>query len=182
LRAAVARLAPRSPAHLTEALGVLVTVGAGFEHSRAGFTDASYKPFATALAAARAVLATDRAALTETKAQAAFDTLRAALAGLAPVTDPPKAGKISPAPKPVIKGTAKVGKKLRVAKGAWPAGTSLKTQWYAGGKAIKKATKSTLKLTKALKGKKIRVKVTGTLSGHLKTAVTSKATKKVAKK
>lgn len=40
------------------------------------------------------------------------------------------------------------------------AATSYKFQWFAGKKKIKKATKSTLKLTKALKGKKISIKVT----------------------
>ncbi len=47
------------------------------------------------------------------------------------------------------------------------AATTYSFQWYAGTKAIKKANKSKLKLTPALKGKKISVKVTakaGTLA------------------
>ena len=46
-----------------------------------------------------------------------------------------------------------------------------KFQWFAGKKAIKKATKSKLKITKAMKGKVISVKVTA------KAASTSKSVK-----
>ena len=38
-------------------------------------------------------------------------------------------------------------------------------QWYAGSAKIKKATKSKLKITSAMKGKKISVKVTATATG-----------------
>lgn len=59
-----------------------------------------------------------------------------------------------------ITGKPKVGKKLRAVHGAWGSAkpTTITYQWYANGKKIKKATKSTLKLTKALAGKKITVK------------------------
>ncbi|MDR1775825.1 MAG: hypothetical protein LBS17_05230 [Actinomycetes bacterium] len=85
------------------------------------------------------------------------------------------------APKPTIKGTAKVGKKLSVKVGTWKPKPKFSYQWYANGKKIKKATKSTLKLTKSLKGKKITVKVTGKKTNYVTKTVTSKATKKVKK-
>ncbi|BDV29861.1 hypothetical protein Microterr_05210 [Microbacterium terricola] len=80
---------------------------------------------------------------------------------------------------PTISGTAKVGKTLTAKPGTWTAKTTFTYQWYASGKAISKATKSTFKLTSAQKGKTITVKVTGKLSGYPKVAKTSKATAKV---
>jgi hypothetical protein len=44
-----------------------------------------------------------------------------------------------------------------------------KLQWFAGTKKIKKATKAKLTLTKAMKGKKISVKVTATVGTTAKT-------------
>ena len=43
-----------------------------------------------------------------------------------------------------------------------------KFQWYAGSAKIKKATTSKLKITKALKGKVIKVKVTLSAGGTKK--------------
>lgn len=80
---------------------------------------------------------------------------------------------------PKIVGTAKVGKKLTAKPGSWTKGTSFSYQWYANGKAIKKATKSTFVLKKAQKGKKITVKVVGKKTGYGAVSKTSKATKKV---
>jgi hypothetical protein len=87
------------------------------------------------------------------------------------------------APAPKITGTAKVGKTLKAALGTWSpkTGTKFSYQWYANGKAIKAATKSSLKLAKAQKGKKITVKVTASKTGYKKTSKTSKATAKVKK-
>ncbi|WP_110208931.1 beta-propeller fold lactonase family protein, partial [Nocardioides daejeonensis] len=66
------------------------------------------------------------------------------------------AQKITNKKKPVIKGKTKVGKKLKVAKGTWSTSdVTLKYQWLRNGKAIKKATKATYKVTKADKGKKL---------------------------
>ncbi|BDV29860.1 hypothetical protein Microterr_05200 [Microbacterium terricola] len=80
---------------------------------------------------------------------------------------------------PTISGTAKVGKTLTAKPGTWTAKTTFTYQWYASGKAISKATKSTFKLTSAQKGKTITVKVTGKLSGYPTVSKTSKATAKV---
>ncbi|MFD7070403.1 hypothetical protein ACFV97_24570 [Streptomyces sp. NPDC059913] len=84
--------------------------------------------------------------------------------------------------KPTISGTAKVGRVLKAAHGTWtPAPTSYTYQWYANGKAISKATKSSLTLKSAQRGKKITVKVTARRTGHANGTATSAATKAVAR-
>lgn len=83
-------------------------------------------------------------------------------------------------PAPKIAGTAKVGKTLTAEAGTWkPSKVKLSYQWYRGSSKIAKATKSTYKLVKADKGKKITVKVTGKKSGYTTVTKTSKATSKV---
>ena len=83
---------------------------------------------------------------------------------------------------PVITGVAGVGKTLTANPGVWtPTATSYLYQWYASGKAIAKATKSTYKIPSTLYGKTITVRVTGkraTTSSVLKmSAATIKVTK-----
>jgi hypothetical protein len=81
---------------------------------------------------------------------------------------------------PSILGLVKVGKKLTVRAGSWgPVPVKLSYRWYANGKAIKGATKSSYKVVKSLKGKKITVKVTGSKAGYVTVTKASKATKKV---
>ncbi|MFD7615984.1 hypothetical protein [Streptomyces sp. NPDC059802] len=83
---------------------------------------------------------------------------------------------------PTISGTAKVGRTLKAAHGTWtPAPTSYGYQWYASGKAISGATKSSLTLKSAQRGKKITVKVTARRTGHASGTAISKATKAVAR-
>ena len=82
--------------------------------------------------------------------------------------------------KPKIKGTAKVGSKLKVTAGKWtPSSVKLTYRWYRSGKAISGATKASYTLKKADKGKKITVKVTGKLGGYTTKTVSSASTKKV---
>ncbi|WP_392840829.1 hypothetical protein [Streptomyces sp. LN500] len=89
----------------------------------------------------------------------------------------PKASK-----KPTISGTAKVGRTLKAGHGTWtPAPTSYTYQWYANGKAIKGATKSSLTLKSAQRGQKITVRVTARRTGHASGSATSNATKAVAR-
>jgi hypothetical protein len=99
-----------------------------------------------------------------------------------PVTSPPPAaatpGKLT-APKPKIAGQAKVGKTLAAKAGSWTSGTKLTYHWSANGKRIKGADDAKLKLTKALKGKKISVEVTGTKAGYTTVTTKSKQTGKV---
>jgi hypothetical protein len=78
---------------------------------------------------------------------------------------------------PVISGTAKAGRTLKTTNGTWsPAATSYKYQWYANGKAITGATKSSLVLKPAQKGKKITVKVIALRTGHKDGSAVSKPT------
>ena len=81
--------------------------------------------------------------------------------------------------KPTISGTAKVGKKLTAKVKAWSPTAAFTYQWYANGKSITGATKSSWKLAKSQKGKKITVKVTGSRANYAAVSLTSKATAKV---
>lgn len=83
--------------------------------------------------------------------------------------------------KPRIIGTAKVGKKLTAKPGAWTAGVKLSYVWKANGKVIKGAKAPSLKLAKALRGKRLTVTVTGTKAGYVTKSVTSAKTKAVKK-
>ena len=91
------------------------------------------------------------------------------------------AKKFTTANKPTISGTAKVGKNLTAKVKAWNPVAKFTYQWYANGTAIQGATKSTWKLAKAQKGKKITVKVTGSRADYARVSLTSKATAKVKK-
>jgi hypothetical protein len=82
---------------------------------------------------------------------------------------------------PSITGTARVGKTLKVKTGSWSPAPTFTYQWYANGKKIGKATKASLKLTKALKGKRITVAVTATKDNYVTLVRTSSATAKVKK-
>lgn len=84
------------------------------------------------------------------------------------------------APRPVIVGTAKVGRTVRVRTGTWrPQPQRVVVRWYRSGKPISHATSTRYRLTKADRGKRITVKVTvsGTTLQTLTTV--SAATKKV---
>lgn len=84
------------------------------------------------------------------------------------------------AKKPAITGTAKKGKTLKVKMSAWtPAPVKISYQWLRNGKAIKKATKSSYKLTSSDKKKYISVRVTGTKTGYATASKTSAKTAKV---
>ncbi|MFE2320882.1 Tat pathway signal protein [Streptomyces sp. NPDC059441] len=83
---------------------------------------------------------------------------------------------------PVISGTAKIGKTLKASKGTWSTSpTSYAYQWYANGKAISGATKSSLVVKSAQQSKKITVKVIAHRTGHNDGSAVSKATKAVVK-
>lgn len=69
-----------------------------------------------------------------------------------------------------VTGKPKVGRTLKVSNVDLDLRTAVtyRFQWYAGAKKIKKATKSKLKVLKAMKGKKVSVKVTGTAGSTTK--------------
>jgi hypothetical protein len=64
-----------------------------------------------------------------------------------------------------VTGKPKVGNKLKIAVTV-PSGARVTYRWFAGGKKIKHATKRSLKLTKALKHKRIKVKVVVRVPGQ----------------
>lgn len=88
------------------------------------------------------------------------------------------AGRLSGAV-PRIAGTAKIGRTLKATVGTWTSGAKLSYAWFANGKKIAKASRKSLKLTKALKGKRIVIKVTGQKTGYATLVRSSKATAKV---
>lgn len=76
---------------------------------------------------------------------------------------------------PTISGTAKVGKTLKAKVKTWkPKPAKLSWQWYRNGVAITGATKTSYKLTKADKGKKLTVRVVGSRVGYLGSASSRK--------
>lgn len=83
---------------------------------------------------------------------------------------------------PTVSGTARPKKVLKVNAGYWgPAPVTVRYQWFVGSKAIKGATKSSYRVAKSYRGKKIRARVTGTKTGY-RTLVRYSAYKKIAKK
>jgi uncharacterized repeat protein (TIGR02543 family) len=103
--------------------------------------------------------------------------------------------KASASTKPSVSGTAKVNRTLTGKKGTWSGIPTpvISYQWYSCSKAVSSArssvpssckkisgaTKSTLKLKKAQKGKYLSVRVTGKSSGTSSTSWLSKSTAKV---
>ncbi|WP_426245610.1 hypothetical protein [Nocardioides sp. LHG3406-4] len=88
-----------------------------------------------------------------------------------PVVTLPLTG-VDNAHRPKVRGKTTVGATLKVNAASWiPRGAKVTYGWRANGKPIKKATKSKLKLTKNVKGKKISVRVVATSAGHLPVAV-----------
>jgi hypothetical protein len=78
---------------------------------------------------------------------------------------------------PVISGTAEVGRTLKTTNGTWsPAATSYTYQWYADGRAVTGAVKSSLVPKAAQKGKKITVKVVALRTGHKDGSAVSRPT------
>jgi hypothetical protein len=88
-----------------------------------------------------------------------------------------KAAAFDKAPVPTITGVAKVGSTLVAKAGTWTSGSTLKYQWYSNGKPIKSATKSTYKIAKSDKGKKLTVWVTA--SKKYFTTTTNKSKEKM---
>ncbi|WP_395362371.1 hypothetical protein ACHGLA_21210 [Streptomyces sp. YH02] len=82
---------------------------------------------------------------------------------------------------PYTTGTVRVGRTLSLNRGVWtPAPTSYAYQWYANGRAITGATKTTFTLTAAQRGTRITVKVTAHRTGHASGTAWTRATAAVA--
>lgn len=84
------------------------------------------------------------------------------------------------APRPAVSGSPGAGLTLRAATGRWTAGAMLSYQWYASGRAIAGANRSSFTLPKTMVGKPISVTVTGRKAGYATATRTSTATAKVA--
>ena len=80
-----------------------------------------------------------------------------------------------------IKGKAVVGRKVRARTGTWPTGTTFTYRWVADGKTIKRAKGAgrTMVVTRAMVGKRLRVRVTASLPGYTPLMVISPRTKRV---
>ncbi|MCL2779916.1 MAG: hypothetical protein FWD74_00175 [Actinomycetia bacterium] len=81
--------------------------------------------------------------------------------------------------RPALTGTVRVGGTLKVTTGVWSPSATVRVQWYAGGKAVKDATKANLKLTAAMRGKAVTVRLTATRPGYTTATVTLTAKTKV---
>jgi hypothetical protein len=83
--------------------------------------------------------------------------------------------------KPTLSGAHTAGKKEKASPGKWsPAATSYSYQWYANGKKIKHATKSSLRVPSSDKGKKLACEVRAHKKGYA-TGTAKTATVKVRK-
>ena len=70
--------------------------------------------------------------------------------------------------RPRIRGTLRVGEVVRVSRGEWaPSTVTLHYQWYAGHKAVARATHRRLVVTRKLVGKRLKVLVTAEAPGYL---------------
>ncbi|HEY3545960.1 MAG TPA: peptidoglycan-binding protein, partial [Propionicimonas sp.] len=128
----------------------------------AGSTTASYTPQAADL--------NDTLKVVVTGSRPGFDSVTKASGETAAVG----AGKLV-AKNPSIGGTPKVGKTLTAVPGTWSRpGVSFSYQWYRGSAKIDGATKVAYKLAKADRGKKISVRVRGSLGGYASLEKTSR--------
>ncbi|HWS33272.1 MAG TPA: hypothetical protein VN408_11075 [Actinoplanes sp.] len=112
-----------------------------------------------------AAVAGKRLTVTVTASRAGNSTTSAtsAATGVVAKAAAPKATK-----KPKVSGAAKVGRTVTAANGTWsPAATSYVYEWRLNGKVIKGAAKRTLKLTAAMRGKRLTVTVVAKRAGHL---------------
>ncbi|HEX3929601.1 MAG TPA: hypothetical protein VHW64_02770 [Nocardioides sp.] len=82
--------------------------------------------------------------------------------------------------RPVIHGQARVGRTLTAAHGHWTRGTTFHYAWYAGKVLLAHRSGRTLTLTRAQRGLRVRVRVTGTKRGYAKVSRTSATSSKVA--
>lgn len=83
---------------------------------------------------------------------------------------------------PKVSGTARVGEKLTATPGTWqPAGATLTYQWLRDGKPISGATSTTYVAAALDAGKKLSLKVTGSMAGHTPASATSAQTTAVAR-
>ncbi|CAL8968868.1 hypothetical protein PROP_00397 [Propionicimonas sp. T2.31MG-18] len=83
------------------------------------------------------------------------------------------------APTPTIAGSLAVGQTLSAQAGSWTSGASLSFRWLRDGSPIKRATGTDYTLSSADAGRKISVRVTGTLPGYTTAVKTSAKSRRV---
>ncbi len=84
--------------------------------------------------------------------------------------------------RPSIVGKLKVGSTVKVSRHTWTSGTGFTYQWYANGKRISKATKSSYKISSKYVGKRLTVAVTGKKTGYITAKVASKSSAKISRR
>jgi subtilisin family serine protease len=93
-------------------------------------------------------------------------------------TDPPapQQGAAAEATRrPLIKGAARAGHRIGATRGTWNAsGLSFGYRWYVNGRLLPGASKSWLRVTKRMAGKRLVVRVVASRAGHLDGTVTSR--------
>ena len=139
-------------------------------------SDAAWLTVSPASGAPGALITVTAAANTATVARSAIVTATAGTASAtltvtqaAAAPGKVKAGVVK------VSGKAKVKAKLAAKRSKWASGVTFTYQWLRNGKATKKATKSTYKVTKADRGKKISVRVVAKKTGLLPATVNSKS-------
>lgn len=136
--------------------------------------------------AVRTIEASAEVVVTHGQETAGVDVSRPPPAPTEPTTPHPKVITMRKAPK--VSGKPRVGRAMKVTRGKWkPGKVTVKFQWQTkkGKKAVpalkgKAAKKARFKLTRKLKGKRVRVRVTVTMKGHRPFVFTSKWLRKVA--
>lgn len=81
---------------------------------------------------------------------------------------------------PAVTGKARVGKRLTATTGTWsPAPATYAYQWLRNGKAVRGATAASYKVGRQDRGKRLSVRLTGSLPGYAAQSATSAATRPV---
>ncbi|HTW21298.1 MAG TPA: hypothetical protein VME70_13930 [Mycobacteriales bacterium] len=151
----------------TVRVGEKVTCHATFT----GATSVSYRWLADSKAISGATKSTYTVAAAEYKKSLACRATGTNSGGSTPGTSTAKKVALGAAlkatTKPKLSGPHKAGKTEKVSKGKWsPSASSYSYQWYANGKKIKHATKSSLKIPSSDKGKKLTCKVIAAQKGY----------------
>ncbi len=94
-------------------------------------------------------------------------------------TAPVAAARLEAPRRPSIKGQARVGRTLVARAGRWDDEVTLTYRWLADGKVLSQESGKRLEIGAALRGKRIKVKVTGSRPGYADASVTSTLTKTV---
>jgi 5-hydroxyisourate hydrolase-like protein (transthyretin family) len=123
--------------------------------------------------------ATITVAVTGTKGSRSATAVSAGVGPVAPV--PPATTPVANTSAPTVAGSAKVGSTLTAGPGAWsPGGVSLAYQWLSEGAPIAGATGTSYAVPPGQVGRRLSVRVTGSLAGSPSFAAASAATAPVA--